>query len=204
MNADPVLERILESTSFPTKSLEANSDVIFVLDRRHRIAYCNPAWDAFAKQNHGIHLERNEMVGRDCLQGVPDFLRNWYKKLYRWVRKNQKPWEHDYQCSSPQKFRAFHMRVLPIDRSYLLVENSLLIERAHRWKLNLSSDRQYINQYGWIVMCAHCRRTEYMCEEGKREWHWVPSYIVKAPAPVSGGICPACVSYYFRLTLHCR
>jgi PAS domain-containing protein len=204
MNVDPAVERILVSTGFSTRSLQLNPDVIFVLDRRHRIAYCNPAWDIFAKQNNGMHLDGSEVVGRDCLQGAPDFLRNWYKKLYRWVRKNQKPWEHDYQCSSPQRFRAFHMRVLPVGRSYLLVENSLLVERPHRRKSTVGPDAVYINKYGWIVMCAHCRRTERISEGGEREWHWIPAYIAKAPAPVSGGICPACVSYYFGLTLNCR
>ena len=198
-----MLNRLLSPTGFTVRALEANRDVIYVLDRHERIIYCNAAWDAFASQNKARHLERDNLVGRDSLNGVPSFLRQFYLSVYNLVFCTQRPWQHDCQCSSPEKYRAFHMRVLPLSRSYLLIENSLLVERSHRRKYHTRRDAQYINRYGWIIMCSHCRRSEHFNRDGKREWHWIPSYLGATPAPVSHGICPACVSYYLKLTLTC-
>jgi hypothetical protein len=202
MNVGSVLDKILSSAGFTVRSLEINPDVIYVLDRNDRIRYCNPAWDAFAYQNLAAHLERDKIVGTYSLSGVPKFLREFYHYEYRRVLSTQTPWEHDYECSSPSKYRAFHMRVLPLSRSHLLIENSLVIERLHRRKPHPTADTRYINRFGWVVMCAHCRRTEHFNAEGEREWHWVPAYLVNTPAPVSHGICSACVSYYFKLILN--
>jgi PAS domain-containing protein len=197
----PALHKLLLSTGLTVRALEANRDVIYVLNRHERILYCNPAWDAFAFKNNACHLERDSIVGRYSLRGVPPFLREFYESVYRLVLCTQRPWEHDYECSSPEKYRAFHMRVLPLSRSYLLVENSLLVERFHRRRRHTKIDAQYINGYGLIIMCSHCRRTEHFDPQGQQEWHWVPSYLVTAPAPVSHGICPVCVSYYLKVTL---
>jgi hypothetical protein len=199
MNINSVLEKILGSAGFTIRSLEATSDVIYVLDRHDRIEYCNAAWDMFAFRNKGRKLEREKIVGSYCLHGVPDFLRKFYEHAYHGVLCTQKPWEHDYECSSPTKYRLFHMRVLPLNRSHLLIENSLLVERAHRRKSPVKVDEEYINRHGWIIMCAHCRRTEHLDLEGKRQWRWVPSYLVTPPAPVSHGMCPTCISYYLKV-----
>lgn len=193
MSLDSTHERILVPAGFTSHSLEANPDVIYVVDRSLHFVYCNAAWDVFARKNKGERLERSKFVGKYCLGGVPKFLRDLYKRIYRRVLSTQAPCEHDYQGSSPTKYRIFHMRVLPLSRSHLLVENSLALERPHRRKRYRRFDPRYVNRHGWIVMCAHCRRVEYFNPKGTREWHWVPSYLVKAPAPISHGMCPACV-----------
>ena len=199
MRVDSALERIFASAGFSSQSLETNPDVIYVVDRFRYLVYCNAAWDVFARENEGEQLERDASIGKNCLDGVPKFLRNLYQRIYSRVLRTGTPWEHDYQCSSPTKYRIFHMRILPLRRSYLLVENSLALECPHRRKRYRKLDVRYINRYGWIIMCAHCRRVEHFNPEGKREWHWVPSYLVSAPAPISHGLCPACISYHMGL-----
>jgi len=201
MNVDPALEEVLTSASFGIRTLEATPDVVYVVDGHGRIKYCNAAWNAFATQNNGEHLERDRIVGRHCLQGVHDPLRNFYARIYSLVLRTQKPWAGDYECSSPTKYRVFHMLVFPLSRSHLLIENSLFVERFHRRKEHVDGEGQYINRHGFVTMCAHCRRTEYRSSEGKREWHWLPGYLVTAPAPVTHGFCPTCISHYGKLAL---
>jgi len=199
MSVDSALERILVPAGFSSQSLEANPDVIYVVDRSLHLVYCNAAWDVFARKNKGKQLVRSKFIGKYCLDGVPKFLRDLYERIYSKVLRTRTPWEHDYQCSSPTRYRIFHMRILPLRRSHLLVENSLALECRHRHKRYRRFDARYINRRGWIIMCAHCRRIEHYNPAGKREWHWVPSYLVKAPAPISHGMCPACISYHLKL-----
>src|SRR5215467_2557298 len=199
MSVDSALERILVPAGFSSQSLETNPDIIYVVDRSLHLVYCNAAWDVFARENKGQKLERSRCMGKDCLDGVPKFLRDLYERIYNRVLCTRTPWEHDYQCSSPTKYRIFHMRILPLSRSHLLVENSLAVECSHRRKRYRRFDARYINRDGYIVMCAHCRRVEHFNPKRKRQWHWVPSYIVKAPAPISHGMCPACISYHLKL-----
>jgi hypothetical protein len=198
MKVDSALEKVVLSAGFAIQSLEVNPDVIYIVDGLRGVVYCNAAWDSFARENKRTQLERDKIVGKSCLGGVPDFLRNTYERIYCRARTG-KTWEHDYQCSSPTKYRVFHMRVFPLNRSHLLVENSLALERPHRRKRHAKFDARYINPHGWIIMCSHCRRTEHFNPQGKREWHWVSSYLANAPAPISHGLCPACVSYYLNL-----
>src|SRR5262249_35503080 len=101
----------------------------------------------------------------------------------------------------PTTYRLFHMMIFPLSRSHLLVENSLAVARPHRRRRHAEHDAQYINQNGFVILCAHCRRTEHTDPRGKQEWHWIPSYLVKTPAPISHGMCPTCISYYLKITL---
>jgi PAS fold len=201
MTVDSSLERIFVLAGFSSQSLETNPDVIYVVDRFLNLVYCNAAWDVFARENKGEQLARDKFIGKYCLNGVPEFLRDLYKRIYSKVLRTGTPWEHDYQCSSPTKYRIFHMRILPLKRSHLLIENSLALECSHRRTRHRKLDARYINRRGWIIMCSHCRRIEHFNPKGKREWHWVPSYLITAPAPISHGLCPACISYHLKLTI---
>ena len=198
MKVGSALERVFVSAGFTSQSLEKNSDVVFVVDRSLDLIYCNAAWDVFARENGGEQLVRDKSIGTSCLNG-PKFLCDLYQRIFCRVLRTGRTWEHDYQCSSPTKYRIFHMRILPLGRSHLLVENSLAVEYLHRRKHYRKLQTRYINRHGLIIMCAHCRRTEHLDSQGRREWHWVPSYLVKAPAPISHGLCPACISYHLNL-----
>lgn len=199
MKVAPALEKVLVSAGFTSQSLEKNSDVVFVLDRSLYLIYCNAAWDVFARENGGEQLVRDKFIGTYCLHGVPKFLSDLYKRIFSGVLRTGMAWEHDYQCSSATKYRVFHMRILPLGHSHLLVENSLAVECPHRRKRYRNYQTRYINRHGLIIMCAHCRRIEHLNPQGKREWHWVHGYLVTAPAPISHGLCPACISYHLNL-----
>ena len=196
------LEKCLQAAGFTVRSLELNPSVIYILDPGLRISYCNPAWNTFARQNGGKDLERELVVGKRCLDAVPDALREFYESEFMTAIQTQKPWEHDYECSSPEKYRFFHMRVLPLSSGHLLVENSLFTERPHEaGGISSGVDHsRYIDQNEFITMCANCRRVMAWNSEGKT-WDWVPAYLISTPVPLSHGLCPTCLAYYYKVSM---
>lgn len=86
MNVDSAIEKAVLSAGFTIQSLEANPDVIYIVDGLRRVVYCNAAWDTFARENKGKQLARDKIVGKSCLVGIPDFLRNTYERIYRRVQ----------------------------------------------------------------------------------------------------------------------
>lgn len=199
----PELEQRLVAAGFSVRALEENAAVVYVVDKEFRIAYCNPAWDRFAAQNDGKNLERRQAKGLSCLPGGPDFLRRFYELAFGHAIDTRKPWEHDYECSSPEKYRRFHMRVFPLGRSYLLVENSLYIDRAHEAPdaSEPLDHSRYIDHNGFIAMCSHCRRTRRHTGEGHETWDWVPSYLKDTPVLVSHTLCQTCLAYHYKTSM---
>lgn len=198
----PELEQRLTAAGFSVRALEENASVVYIVGRDFSIAYCNPAWDTFAAQNGGKNLERGQVSGRSCLPAMPDFLRTFYEFAFENVSDTQKPWEHDYECSSPEKYRRFHMRVFPIDPTYLLVENSLYVEGDHEQASQTPVDHsRYIDHNGFIAMCSHCRRTRAHHPNSSTTWDWVPSYLKDTPVLVSHALCRTCLAYHYKVSM---
>jgi hypothetical protein len=192
--------KTLTAARFGLEELDASTDICFLVNAEGTILYCNRAWDGFALANGGENLLHENMIGKTSFDSLPEELSDFYRKQYRWVIENNKTWEHDYECSSAKTFRRFHMRVLPIGDFHLLIENSLLVERPHRRKRH-PADRKYINEQGFVIMCAHCRRTQYMNPQSRCEWHWVPSYLMSASARVSHGLCQPYISFHYKMAI---
>jgi hypothetical protein len=189
----------LEAAGFRIENLEADPSIIYLLQPDLRIIYCNKAWDRFATQNGGVGLERIAILGTCILDVIPEPLQSFFANGFAEARKKGQPWEHDYECSSPELFRLFHMRVLPLANSYFLVENSLRVERPH------GSDRQtmpanaalYVSAEGILTMCSHCRRTRRIDTAEGLAWDWVPAFLVDPPGFVSHGLCRNCRAFFY-------
>lgn len=197
---DPGLETGLALSGFSLRALELNSAVIYILDPHFRISYCNLAWDHFASQNGGESLLRKRVTDSPCMEAISPLLRAFYESAFRLVARTQKPWEHDYECSSPETSRVFHMRVLPLHGERLLIENSLLVESPHKHGRAPDGSR-YIGEDGYIAMCGNCRRVLARDAVGKSVWEWVPAYLVSMPAPVTYGFCDTCLPYYLGIDM---
>jgi hypothetical protein len=198
----PELERRLTAAGFTVRALEENASVVYIVGPELDIAYCNPAWDAFAAQNGGKHLERRLAMGRSCLPMRPEFLRTFYELAFKNVTDTQKPWSHDYECSSPERYRRFRMRVFPLHGGHLLVENSLYVEGDHEQASQVPIDHsRYINENGFIAMCSHCRRTRARGADGSTAWDWVPSYLKDTPVLVSHTLCHTCLAYHYKISM---
>jgi hypothetical protein len=123
------------------------------------------------------------------------------------VQRAHADWEHDFECSSAEDYRLFHMRAVCLGAGHVLVENSSQVEKEHgedRIGVSASSDR-YVSKDGVVTMCMHCRRTkrvaefpERLSEIGDIVWDWVPAFVEDPPAVVSHGLCRMCYPLFFQ------
>jgi len=189
----------LAAAGFRIENVEADTSIIYVLNSDLRIIYCNKAWDQFASLNGGAGLNRRAILGKPILDVVAGPLKVFYANAFAQAKEKGQPWEHDYECSSPASYRLFHMRVLPVTDSYLLVENSLRFERPHGSERPVMPPNAalYVTGDGMLAMCGHCRRTRRICMASDPVWDWVPAYLVEPPGPVSHGLCRNCRAYFY-------
>ena len=189
----------LAEAGFRIENVEADPAIIYMLDSDLRIIYCNKAWDQFASLNVGTRLNRRAILGMRVLDVVAEPLKAFYENAFTQTEEKSQPWEHDYECSSPDSFRLFHMRVLPLGDSYLLVENSLRFERPHGSERPVmpADSALYVSKDGMLTMCSHCRRTRRTSTTSVLVWDWVPSYLVEPPGRVSHGLCRNCRAYFY-------
>jgi hypothetical protein len=192
-------EMRLEAAGFRLENLEVDSSIIYMLSPDLRIIYCNRAWDHFAAENGGVRLSRTETLGASVLNVIPEPLRPFYVSGFALARQQSQPWEHDYECSSPDLYRLFHMRVLPLANSYLMVENSLRIGHPHGAErpATPANSALHLGENGILTMCSHCRRTRRIGAAAAPVWDWVPEYLANPPGRVSHGLCRNCRAFFY-------
>ncbi len=179
---------------------ESDPAVIFVLDSDFRLRYCNEAWDRFAMENGAVpQALRDRQIGRSVMEAMPAPLKRFYARLYAQVLFVEPSADHEYECSSAEIFRRFHMSVQRLDvageSSFLLVVNSLLVEEPFERPSALYSSDALRQEDGLITMCCHCRRTR--VPGGEDLWVWVPGLVREMPPDVSHGICPICFDIHY-------
>ena len=177
-------------------SLKAAAAVSYVLDSNIQFVYCNPAWDKFARENGGPELLGDAVIGSQLFPVIPDVLRSFYTRMFDEVQRSGLVWQHVYECSSPQRFRKFRMRVHLLNSNWLMVSNALLVEEAHCREAP-AHDAAYRNDKGLITMCAHCRCSQRT--DGPGRWDFVPAHLEVRPLSfgVSHGICSVCRAYFY-------
>lgn len=192
-------EMRLKAAGFRIENVEADPSIIYMLNPELEIVYCNKAWDQFASENGGAGLSRGTVLGTPILDIVAGPLKAFYASGLAKAKETGRPWEHDYECSSPDSYRFFHMRVLPLENWYLLVESSLRIERPHGSERPAmpANAALYVSEDGIVTMCSHCRRTQRVATAAMQVWDWVPAYLEKPPGPVSHGLCRNCRAYFY-------
>lgn len=181
---------------YAQSAVQADPSVIFCLDSDLRITYCNPAWDRFALENGGEALCSPAPIGRSVLDFISGPDRDYFATHYRRVLRGTEPWEHDYECSSPDTFRKFRLRALPMrTRAGLMVINSLCVEHPLDLVGHPPLEAVYRMDNGMIVMCSGCRRTRRV--EPASVWDWVPGLVERMPLDISHGICERCKELYY-------
>lgn len=195
LTCDPEFLPLLEG--FELRSLEQDSGTVFGLWPDLRLAYMNPGWTRFAAENGGEPtVSRNWGLGADVTQAIAEPLRAFFLECYGQCLREDRPWVHAYECSSPTVFRTFRMKAFPLQRGRgILVINSLeVVAEMHRLS-EPPLEEHYRNEHGLVLQCAHCRRVH----RRNGRWDWVADW-VKWPAPrTSHGICESCVSYYYKI-----
>jgi len=192
------LDDCLKQAGLSITDLQADRSIICILDTDSRIVFCNWSWDRFAYRNGGLALSHLYVVGTSVLDITPASLKPFYQTAYAHVRQTLRPWEHDFECSSAEQYRSFRMRILSIARSYLLVENSLRVERPHTHAGGPQPDSDlFVDTDGSLLMCPHCRRTRHTRIIGSPEWVWIPEYLTFPPGRVADELCGTCLRFFY-------
>ncbi len=175
-------------------ALDVSPLISYVLNSGYRIVYCNAAWDRFATENDAPELTHGAILGTDFRRALGDGLRPFYLHAIDQVARTGSAWEWVYECSSPDLFRKFQMRVQPLQGEGWLVTNARLVERPHADIVRYGLDA-YANEHGLITICSHCRRSRRI--DRPTEWDFVPAHLDRTLTNISHGLCPLCLEYFY-------
>ena len=183
--------------SWVQEVFETDHDVLYLLDADLRIAECNLGWDKFAAENSGVGISRDEVRGRSVFDYIPEVLVRFYQDKYAEALRVGHWIGFDYECSTPDLFRQFHMALRAVESSGLLVVNSYLPEQRTPLPApdTALADAAYMSPSGMITMCAHCRRTKR--RDGSNTWDWVSRFLRDTGRKTSHGLCPRCTAYLY-------
>lgn len=181
------------------EDLDNEASTIFGLDSDLRIALVNEGWTQFARENKApAEFFEQYVLGSNYVDCLPNPLRAFFEKHIRQSIATHETWEFDYLCPTPQNFRQFRMKVLPLaGGAGCLISNGILVEMPHLSEAEADANVQhsYVADSGFITQCSHCRRTRHVVDATR--WDWVPKFVESPPDNVSHGICPTCFSYFY-------
>lgn len=196
--SDPRFKELVADYDF--EELSVTSNTIFGLWPDFSYAYFNPGWFDFAAKNGGQpEIFENWGLGTNFLAAISQDLQPFYRDLYQKCLADNQVREHEYQCSSALLYRIFLQTIYPISGQALLIVNALKIEKPHSLeaiKLEEVGEEKYLDEYGIVHQCCHCRKVQSMVD--KKRWDWVPTWVEKPPLDTSHGLCPVCYNYYYR------
>lgn len=196
----PAFESLL--TPGHLRLLERESSVVYGTDRDLRIQYVNPAWFEFARKNGGDAsvLEWTRLQERVLTDAIRGQLAAFYRRHLRAVLTSGRPWSHDYECSSAERFRRFHLHVARVGAKAdgLLAMNALLVEVGHDVEERVARDfvrESYVFEDDLVHQCSHCRRVRR--RDRQEVWDWVPE-LVRRPWPATDyGLCTSCAGRFY-------
>jgi len=93
---------------------EDDPAIIYVVNTDLNIVYCNAAWDQFALKNGGETMRRDSQIGRNVIEITPPPLRPFYARLYARALIGGQKMDCQYECSSVETTRRFHMHLTKI------------------------------------------------------------------------------------------
>jgi len=162
------------------------------------VAYLSPGWFEFSNANGGEpSISERWGLGSCLLTGIQEPLRASFEKTYLRCLSEQRPWEHFYECSSPECYRLFQKLTYPLrDSEGLLVFHAIQIERPHEAVDTSSVDvrEMYIDDHETLHQCSYCRRVRRV--QQPEVWDWVADWAEVSPRGTSHGICEGCFGFY--------
>lgn len=182
---------------FELARLARDTSTVVALDDEYRIQWVNPSWERFARENSGDAIGRRFGVGASYLGGIGGPLRLYYQAAFDNALLTGEPFELDYECSSADRFRRFHMLALPVGREGLVVAHSGMVEHPHGGDACEALELAYRLPAGIIVQCANCRRVR---RTDGASWDWVPAWVTVIPPQTSHGLCASCRAFYLGVS----
>ncbi len=173
-------------------ALESSADTAYLLSRDLRIVATNAGWTTFALANGGGDVVERWTIGSPILEAIPAPLRARFRRNFETVFASGEAWTLDYECSSANEHREFHMLAECAGGPLMLVTHSLRVARPHAIERHPADDATYIAG-GVMRMCMYCRRVK---RNEVERWDWVPGYLDPMPSNVSHSLCPACAELH--------
>jgi hypothetical protein len=186
-------------SAFDPASLERHAGAVMGLWPDDTLAYLNPAWYEFSVANGGEPaISERWDLGASVRAAIGRPLLPFYTTAFLTCRRTLSPWEHEYECSSADTFRKFHMKVLPLSpNGELLVVNSLVVERPHEDAVPSQrlDESAYRDERGNLSQCMHCRR--FRRGNDRDRWDWIPEWVRERKHLTADALCPVCMDYYY-------
>ncbi len=158
-----------------------------------RIGFTNQAWQRFAVENGAPELEQRWGLGKSYLDAISGPLSEYFRDAFQGCLVSRLRWDHEYECSSPQLFRAMSLSVYPLEGGLLLVHAVSAQRRVHA--LPSPVDGFHVDEQGIAVQCGHCRKTR-RADDASR-WEWVAELVEDCSTITSHGLCPVCLDHYY-------
>lgn len=182
--------------------LEAHSGAVYGVWQDFRLAYLNPQWFRFARENGGEPGISSEWgLGRSILDCIPGDIKGFFQGKFQECLSARAVWNYQYECSSDAVYRRYHQIVYPlIDQKGLLFVNSRVVESPmdpRRRPAKAPDQSVYRDDNGFFCQCAHCRRMKNFRDNDG--WDWVPEWVKQCPEPTSHTFCPSCFAHYFPM-----
>ena len=181
---------------FDVDTLDRQSEVIYGTWNDYRLAYFNPAWLAFARDNGGQPKIANEWpLGRSISDAWPQVITPCWEARLQTCLRSGLPYQIDYECSSPDLYREFELMVMPLhDSQGLLFINSVRVETPHETPA-FEPGKAYVDGNGLIIQCVHCRRVKN--QQVDNRWDRVPALVARPAKNTSHSLCDVCFGYYY-------
>jgi hypothetical protein len=180
-------------SDFHADVLERHQGAIYGIWPDGVLAYVNPAWLQFARDNAGGSLlTAKYWLGWSIYPAMCGELKRFYTRSYHGCLESQTLWRHDYDCSSPDECRRFQMLVYPLKREGMLIVNAQIAE--HLPTVGAIDRKEYLTDGGIVNQCRHCHRFE--TTKDPHRWHAVPAWANDLPANVSHSLCPICLCHF--------
>lgn len=175
---------------------ERSHNTVLVLWPDLSIAYVNPAWVRFALENDGEPAISNSWsVGACVLDAIVPPVRSFFEDHYRRCLRERRAWDFEYECSSADRFRVFHLCVTPTrDAEALIASHSPRIDFDCVRDESPPIPTNYLQADGALRQCCECRR--FQRTPPAHQWDWVPTWIRCRPPHVRLILCPTCGSFY--------
>jgi hypothetical protein len=186
MLAEVVAER------FRVDALERDPSSIVAIASDGEIGWANSGWFQFARANGGTNAAI--YPGDNYFAAIAGEVRPRFEAAVSQCLVRGIAIEQDYECSSANVQRAFHLRMLPLGGQAVLLVHSLVAARACDRRSEPPDEGRYRDENGLIAQCSNCRRTR---APSDRSWHWVPAWVETVPARVSHVLCSLCRDFYW-------
>ncbi|MFP4052696.1 MAG: hypothetical protein ACLFV7_02405 [Phycisphaerae bacterium] len=177
-------------------AIEASADVTFFLDDRLCLCGWNQAYDRFAIENDGADVLVRFPLGFSLPEVIDPSIRSFYVDGFQQAVQTASVFGHEYECSTPEKFRLFYQTAYPLLRQRgLVVTNHQRLEASFAQDMEQQFDARHVRADGSIVQCCHCRKIQ--DQNRPEKWDWIPQ-LVRIPHPDrEQGLCAACFEHYY-------